>query len=74
MTSPPKEGTGNREQGTGRNNSTIGSGASSLKMWIKKPNPPTPFPAREGGEAPLSKAGEELGERSSRWLAPNPQF
>ena len=25
---------------------------SSLKMWVKKPNPPTPFPAREGGAIP----------------------
>jgi len=34
-------------------------------MWIKKPNPPTPFPASVGGVSPLSKAGEGLGERSS---------
>jgi len=41
-------------------------------MWIKKPNPPTPFPASVGREAPLSKAGEGLGERSSRLLAQIP--
>jgi len=32
-------------------------------MWIQKPNPPTPFPAREGGDFLL--VGEGLGERSS---------
>ena len=52
----------------------IGSGVSSLKMWIKKPNPPTPFPAREGGENSPLLVGEGLGERSPRLLDPNPQF
>uniref|UniRef100_UPI0035C94011 ShlB/FhaC/HecB family hemolysin secretion/activation protein n=1 Tax=Okeania sp. SIO2F4 TaxID=2607790 RepID=UPI0035C94011 len=47
-------------------NGTIPARASRLKLWEKKPNPPTPFPTREGGASftPLL-AGEGLGERSS---------
>ncbi len=42
---------------------------NSAAHGLKKPNPLTPFPAREGGTrtpAPLSRAGEGLGERSSK--------
>jgi len=38
---------------------------SSLKMWVKKPNPLTPFPASVGRELSPLLAGEGLGERSS---------
>jgi len=29
-------------------------------MWVKKPNPPTPFPAREGGVISPLGAGERF--------------
>jgi len=31
-------------------------------LWVKKPNPLTPFPCREGGTSSLSKAGEGEGQ------------
>ena len=38
---------------------------------MEKPNPLTPFPAREGGMSPPLLAGEGLGERFSRlWDKP----
>jgi len=43
------------------------SSASRLKLWVK-PNPPTPFPGREGGKdlAPLThqKRGRGRGEKT----------
>ncbi len=40
----------------------------------KKPNPPTPLSVSVGGENSPLLAGEGLGERSSRLLAPNTPF
>src|SRR5205823_747278 len=45
--------------------------AGSLAVSEVRPNPPTPFPGREGGASPLPHRGRGLGEGSlaRRWYA-----
>ena len=43
------------------NDENICSSASRLKLWVKKPNPSTPFPTREGGVFPPSPCRRGVG-------------
>ena len=50
---------------------SIGSGRSSLKMWVKKTNPPTPFPASLGGERLQGLPRKKVGSGASslkKWV------